>query len=222
MRYGLLLLLILFPLTTLAETRMYVTDDLKVPARTGGSTKNKILRFLQSGTPVTVLEQDEASGYSRIRMNDGFEGWVLTHELMSNMGAKEQLARAQDRNSKLTEQRNALREEVKTLKQERTEQDNLLAQLNSEKTDLEQRYTKLTETAARPVELANENEALRADQASKAEQITKLSAEVERLSSDVKKQWFMVGGGVAIGSLLLGIILTRIPLRRRKDDWGGY
>jgi len=222
MRYGLLLLLILFPLTTLAETRMYVTDDLKVPARTGGSTKNKILRFLQSGTPVTVLEQDEASGYSRIRMNDGFEGWVLTNELMSNRGAKEQLAHAQDRNSKLTEQRNTLREEVKALKQERTEQDNLLAQLNSEKTDLEQRYAKLSETAARPVELANENEALRADQTSKAEQISNLTAEVERLSSDVKKQWFMVGGGVAIGSLLLGIILTRIPLRRRKDDWGGY
>ena len=199
-----------------------MTDDLKVPARTGGSTKNKILRFLKSGTAVTVLEQDAASGYSRIRMNDGFEGWVLSNELMSNRGAKEQLARAQDRNSKLTEQRNALREELKALKQERTEQDNLLAQLNSEKTDIEQRYAKLSETAARPVELANENEALRADQASKAEKIATLSAEVEHLSSDVKKQWFMVGGGVAIGSLLLGIILTRIPLRRRKDDWGGY
>jgi SH3 domain protein len=201
---------------------MYVTDDLKVPARTGGSTKNKILRFLKSGTPVTVLEQDASNGYSRIRLSDGFEGWVLTNELMTNRGAKEQLARALDRNSKLTEQRNSLREEVKALKKEREEQDKLLAQLNGEKTDLEQRYAKLGETAARPVELANENESLRVDQASKAEQISTLTAEVERLSADVKKQWFLVGGGVAIGSLLLGIILTRIPLRRRKDDWGGY
>jgi SH3 domain protein len=201
---------------------MYVSDDLSIPARTGGSTKNKILRFLKSGTAMTVLEQDQAAGYSRIRLADGFEGWVLSSELMSAPGAKEQLASAKARNSRLTEQRNTLRNEVKALKQEREQQDKLLAQLNTEKTALEQRYEKLRATASRPVELAEENETLKQDQASKAEKISSLTAEVERLGSDVKKQWFLVGGGVAIGSLLLGIILTRIPWRRRKDDWGGF
>jgi SH3 domain protein len=201
---------------------MYVSDELSIPARTGGSTKNKILRFLKSGTQVTVLEEDQASGYSRIRLADGFEGWVQSSRLMNNPGAQEQLARAQSRVSALTEQRNALREEVRELKKEQAQQDQILAQLNTEKTDLEQRYEQLSDTAARPVELAEENTALKQDQASKAEQIASLTQQVEQLSSDVKKQWFLVGGGVSIGSLILGIILTRIPWRRRKDDWGGY
>jgi SH3 domain protein len=201
---------------------MYVSDELSIPARTGGSTKNKILRFLKSGTQVTVLEEDQASGYSRIRLADGFEGWVQSSRLMNNPGAQELLARAQSRVSALTEQRNALREEVRELKKERAQQDQILAQLNTEKTGLEQRYEQLSDTAARPVELAEENTALKQDQASKAEQIASLTQQVEQLSSDVKKQWFLVGGGVSIGSLILGIILTRIPWRRRKDDWGGY
>jgi SH3 domain protein len=36
----------------------------------------------------------------------------------------------------------------------------------------------------------------------------------------VTQEWFIIGGGVSIGSLILGIILTRINWRRKRDSWG--
>lgn len=222
MRYGLLIFLLIFSINSLAETRKYVSDALKIPARTGASTKHKILRFLESGTQVVVLEEDKASGYSHIRLANGFEGWVLTSELMARPDARKQLSSEQERTRKLKERLKALNEQFETLKQRSNEQDRMIAELNNQKTGLEADFGKLQQTAARPVQLARENEALKQDQSAKAQQIDELSSEVDQLQNNVKQRWFLIGGGVAIGSLILGLIVTRIPWRRRKDDWGSY
>ncbi len=222
MRYGLLIFLLIFLVDGLAETTKYVSDSLKIPARTGASTKHKILRFLESGTQVVVLEEDKDSGYSNIRLANGFEGWVLTSELMARPDARQQLSNEQQRTRKLKERLKALNEQFETLKQRSDEQDQMIAELNEQKTSLEADFGELQQTAARPVQLARENEALKQDQSAKAQQIDELSSEVDQLQNNMKQRWFLIGGGVAIGSLVLGLIVTRIPWRRRKDDWGSY
>ena len=47
-----------------------------------------------------------------------------------------------------------------------------------------------------------------------------LSEENQQLRSNVQQEWFIIGGGVSIGSLILGLILTRINWRRKRDTWG--
>jgi SH3 domain protein len=222
MRYGLILFLLIFSVNGLAETRKYVSDSLKIPARTGASTKHKILRFLESGTQVIVLEEDKVSGYSHVRLANGFEGWVLSSELMARPDARQQLSNEQERTRKLKERLKTLNEQFEALKQRSDEQDRMIGELNDQKTSLEADFGKLQQTAARPVQLARENEALKQDQSAKAQQIDELSTEVNLLQNNMKQRWFLIGGGVAIGSLVLGLIVTRIPWRRRKDDWGGY
>ena len=72
-----ILFLIMFSVTNAAgaETIRYVVDDLTIPVRTGTSTRHKILRFVESGTRLEVLEVAEAEGYTRVRTPDGTEGW---------------------------------------------------------------------------------------------------------------------------------------------------
>src|SRR5690606_14225153 len=71
-------------------------DQLIVPLRTGPSIRNAITRNLPAGTTVEVLERDEESGYSRVRLPDrGTEGWLETQYLVAEPIARDRLAAAE-------------------------------------------------------------------------------------------------------------------------------
>ena len=74
-----------------AQTR-YVTDRTLVELRRGPSIEYLILRNLEAGMAVQVLEQDSDSGYSRVRVQDqGTEGWILTRFLQPEPIARDRL-----------------------------------------------------------------------------------------------------------------------------------
>jgi len=206
--------------TASAETTLYISDELKVPVRRGASTQHKIIRFLQSGAAVVVLEN--SGDFSRIRTSSGQEGWVSRSDLMAQPSARAQLARAGERVESLKTQRNELREEIRNQKALIAEQQQANEQLLGENQKITQTLESLKKTAARPVQLEKENKTLSQDLETAQQNIADLTKENSRLEDESIREWFLVGGGVSIGSLILGLIITRIPWRRRKDDWGGY
>ena len=89
------LVLLAFGMLAQAQTR-YVTDRTIVELRRGPSTEYLILRNLEAGERVEVLEQNEEQGYSRVRVADqGTEGWILTRFLTAEPIARERLAVAE-------------------------------------------------------------------------------------------------------------------------------
>lgn len=219
-RNSLVLILVLMVATASAETTRYISDELKVPVRRGASNNHKIIRFLQSGTAVVVLEN--SGDFSRVRTSNGQEGWVSTSDLMAQPSARAQLARAGERVETLKTQRNELREEIRNQKALIAEQQQANEQLQAENQQVTQTLESLQKTAARPVQLEKENKILTQDLETAQQRISSLSEDNQRLQDKSVREWFLVGGGVSIGSLILGLIITRIPWRRRKDDWGGY
>ena len=65
-----------------------------------------VAALLKSGTKVELLEEDTASGYSRVRVGPGRDGWVLSRYLSNEPAARERLAAAK---SDLAEQQAAVR-----------------------------------------------------------------------------------------------------------------
>src|SRR5688572_14052641 len=111
-----------------AQTR-YVTDRTIVELRRGPSTEYLIVRNLEAGERVEVLEVNEEQGYSRVRVADqGTEGWILTRFLMAEPIARERLAVA-ERNLA------AARERVGTLEGENRE---LARDRDAARTELEE------------------------------------------------------------------------------------
>lgn len=80
---------------------------------------------------------------------------------------------------------------------------------------------KLKRISANPVALANKNKALE-------DQVSKLTAENGRLidendmlSNESAQDWFILGAGVSLGSLLFGLLITRINWKRKRS-WGDF
>jgi SH3 domain protein len=212
-----LLLMMAFSLEANAQ-KAYVSDQLKIPMRSGASNAHRIIKFLSSGTPLTVVDTD--GDYSEVEISGEKTGWVLTSDLMDIPSGRDRLVVV---NKKLSESR----AETKELKSSVAELKSEIRQLKSEKSSLQNERTNLSNsledlkiTAANPVALSKKNKQLKKDLEKANANVDMLEKDNQALRSNVMQEWFVIGGAVSIGSLILGIILTRINWRRKRDTWG--
>jgi len=204
-----------------SDTR-YVSDELSIPMRTGASNQHRIVYFPKSGTPLTVLETSDDGVFARVSSPGGKEGWVETQYLMSQASARDRIVSVskQLENSRALEKE--LKQQVKELNAENRELTEQVKQFQREIKSQESSMDKLKRISANPVALANKNKSLE-DQLSKITSSNKLlTEENEQLKDESTKDWFILGAAVSLGSLLFGLLITRINWKRKRHSWGEF
>ena len=201
-----------------AETR-YITDQLEATLRTGESVTHRITRMLQSGTPLEVLGTNSKTGYSRVRTQDGKEGFILTRQLMEEAPPRERVIELEAKLQELQQAPDQLTAKLAALQDEYATLERAHAKLDSTKRDLEAELIAVKRAAADPLAIAEERNALRKQVSDLARQVEELKAENAEIGNDQAQRWFMIGGGVAFGGLLLGLILPHLRLRRQRSSW---
>ena len=211
------IVLLLLATSVQAQTR-YVSDRTIVELRRGPSTEYLILRNLEAGAAVQVLE-DAGSGYSRVRVQDqGTEGFILTRFLTPEPIARDKLAAAErslaaakTRTAELEQQVSTLTAELGGTKTDLTETRSSHAQVSKELADLRT-------SAANVVEIRDQNESLRQRLIQREREVEELTAANTRLASQDKQNWFVVGAGVLFGGIVIGLIAPSLR-RKRRSDW---
>jgi SH3 domain protein len=207
-----------FELLAQAQTR-YVTDRTIVELRRGPSTEYLILRNLEAGERVEVLEVNEEQGYSRVRVADqGTEGWILTRFLMAEPIARERLAAA-ERNLA------AARERVGTLEAENRE---LARDRNAARTELEEaranygtasrELAEIRTAAANVVDIRDQNTRLQQRLTQRDQEVEQLTADNTNLAGRNSQNWFIVGAGVLLAGIVVGLVAPTLR-RKKRSDW---
>jgi SH3 domain protein len=199
-----------------AQTTLYVTDETKIPVRTGRSTQNKIVRMLPSGTPVSVLDSAD-DGYSHVRTPQGVEGWMLSRYLMAERSGRDRLAELQNEYKELRNENTKLKQERDGLGSVRGELEKENQSVQSQNRKLREELESLRRKAARPVEISRRNTLLQKQLDEEREKIRQLGNENQLLREETKRNWFVTGAAVTLGSLFLGLIIPRIPWRKRRS-----
>ena len=203
---GLLLLLCLLATGVGAET-MYVSDMLKLTLRTGPSTENKILAVIESGQQMALLEPGRE--WSRVRLPDGKEGWVLSRYLTPDETSNFKLERLQAQHKNLTVQAAELLEENKELKAEneklRAEFDTNAKEMHKTRTD----YEALKAEAAEFLTLKSKYESAATRLAEQTARVQKLEEQLSELEMSTYIKWFLAGSGVLIVGFLIGFSTKR-------------
>lgn len=209
------LLLALLAQSVAAQTR-YVSDEFEITLRTGPSTANQIIRMLESGTQLEMLEQDPDSGYTRVRTLGGTEGWVISRYLMAEPAARDQLADMRQRLETIRNQSGDLGAQLDDLTRAKQEAEARIRTLEAENKQLEAELAEIRRTASNVLGINAENNALR-EQLSTAEvQIAALQQENGELASRRNRDWFIAGAAVLLAGVLVGIIVPRIRWRKRS------
>lgn len=197
-----------------AQTTRYVTDSLPLEARSGPSTGYRIISMLESGTPVTVLEQ--AGGYSRIRTPEGTVAWILTRYLMDEPSARNQLAAAQEELEAVKAENAELRSALDTARSQGTQTE---ADRNKVEEDLARVSKELAEirrTAAATLAIEQQNQELQTQVVKLERELQLAQQENMSLSDRGDRDWFVTGAAVLFGGIVLGLILPRLRGRRRR------
>lgn len=216
MRMLLSAMLFLLAANVAAETR-YVDDVLKITIRTGQGTTHKILRSLDSGTPLEILE--DAGEYTFVRTRDGLEGWVLSQYLTKTPVARDRLVQAEKRLSRLQADKQELEKALAELRQEKGNVEKTQQNLSVEAAKLNDELEHLRNVAKRPIELDTQNRELKQQVQTLQSTIEELKADNTHLKDRTQRDWFITGAGVLFGGILLGLIL---PMLRRKKKAGMF
>jgi SH3 domain protein len=113
-----------------------------------------------------------------------------------------------------------LENKIKELKTEIRQLKNEKSSLENERTNLSNSLEDLKITAANPLALSKKNKELKKELDKAEANVAMLDSDNQALRSNVAQEWFIIGGAVSIGSLILGLIITRINWRRKRDTWG--
>jgi len=210
-----------------ADTR-YVGDQLIITLRQGKSTKHKILKTLETGTPIEVLEED--GSYFKVRTTDGVEGYVLRQYVSSNPPKTQRIEELEMLNSSLQKKISNLKEtksnlemQLKTIQENYNQkfseitaksadmEQNLEQTLNNERT-LAEKYDTLLAQTENVVEIAAERDQLLQKNKKMEADVTTLLNNNEKLANSRMIKWFLAGGGV----FLFGWIIGKISRKKRS------
>ena len=211
-----LILIIIFIsfITPVWAKSMYVTDSIKITFRNGPSIKHKILAILKSGEEVEVLE--ELNGWTKVRLKDGKEGYVLSHYLSPNIpksfiinSLQNKVRYLQEQLQKLTQVKERLEASNSELKTNLELKERRLAKVEKEYNDLKSGSANYIETKQAKDQLETENKRLKVQLATLLKRNKKLEKKDDRL-------WFLSGAGVLLVGWVLGLILGRTQISRKR------
>lgn len=209
-RTALAVLLVTVSAAALGATR-YVTDELRISVRTGAGNQFRIIEVIGTGTRLETLKTE--GEWARVRTPSGETGWVRNQYLAEQPVAADRLETVrsdlQDARDRVAELENQL-EEARATSQSAQQR---IATLENERDELQSRLSE----AERGLSLHDENQRLKGEVDELEQRVTDLRTETERLAERRRREWFLIGAGVLLGGMLFGIVVTRIPWRRRKD-----
>lgn len=201
--------------------KKYITDEFEVTMRSGTSTSNNIVKILQSGQAVEVLEEDLASQYSLVETDEGKKGYVLSRFLDNTPSARERLTLLQEKSDQQKQTIVSLGDDINQLKSEldseQVDNETLKKTLLASESELDRVRTASENTLS----ILDDNNRLQSVVEILREEKQSLSDENDSLKDSTKMGWFIRGAAVSIIAFLLGIIVTRIRWRK-QDNWGSY
>jgi SH3 domain protein len=217
-KYVLLILLTISTTVFAGETR-YITDQLEVTLRSGQSTKHQIVRMLPSGSAIEILEAGEDGAYTRIRTEQGTEGWVLSHYLDEQPSARQRLDQANNRLKLLDDENKQLKNDLAKIRAENrdlSKEKGLQTQLGN---DLQQELNRIKRVSSDTLNVDKENQSLKQQLLQIQMNYDQSQQQISALQDSTARDWFMVGGGVILIGILIGLIIPKIRWKK-KSEWG--
>jgi SH3 domain protein len=102
--------------TVLAEKPYFVAPSTEIPVRRGIGERYRIIKLVQSDTPVTLLEEKE--GWARVRFSDGVEGWMLKRMLTDDIPPSKKLESLKKESSGFLQEKERFAQDIENLNME--------------------------------------------------------------------------------------------------------
>ena len=214
LRWWLLGLVASVPLVAYAETA-YITEKLEVPVRSGESREYRIIRYLQAGTRVEMIQTYE-SGYTKIRDERGREGFVLGRYLVDRAPSFVIAGRLEAEVAKQRETIKRLEQDIEALTAQNKSSNESIRMTKDQLAEKEVELKEFLATAGDSITLRNRLVALETERQVLLTDNETLRAEKLAARDDSFKSWFALGAITLAVGWFVGLLMPRV--RRSRID----
>jgi len=215
------LLLLLFAIGSAHAETVYVTDDVKLTLRSGPSMKNKIVKMVRSGTPLTVIKRTR-DGYIKVKTPSGTTGYILSRHTKKQPINKLQLIKTTDELQQLRKENLQLKTELETIKNEHAHVADSEAELTQQKNKLSRELAKIQQTAANAIQVKKQRDQLQERVVNSERELQQLKREKQTLEDSANQSWFIYGGLLAFAGILFGLLIPRISWKKKPNNWDSF
>ncbi len=191
---------------------MYITEDLHVMVRTKPGKRDRIIAMPESGTQVEVLKKSK-NGWSRVRLANKKEGWMLTRYLTPGPPSKMVVAKLSTEYEVLKQRVTSLIEENTLLKAEQNDLREALAEQTRGAGALRKSYQELESSSSDVLSLKASHKKASEDLAKRTKRLAELEEKIKGLEKNQNIRWFMGGAAVLLIGLLIGFMARRSKRR---------
>lgn len=210
----LLAVMLSLPLVAFAETA-YITEKLEIPVRSGESRDYRIIRYLQAGAQVEILETYE-SGYTKIKDERGREGFVLGRYLVDRAPSFVIAGRLEAEVAKQKETIKRLQQDIKALTSQNESSGESVKAIKEQLAKKEVELNEFLATAGDSITLRNRLVALETERQVLLADNETLRAEKLAAGDDSSKSWFALGALTLAAGWFVGLLMPRV--RRSRVD----
>jgi len=214
------LLLTVLPAAVMAQT-VYITDTLYIGLRAGKADDAATIKTLKTGVQLELLSPSEGE-FSHVRTPQGDEGWIRNRYLSQQPVAQLKLAQTEDKLARVIAENGQLKLDILEARRRVDETEKELSRLSAETPRLAP-GTEPDQVVAAPAPAPIDNTAelakLRTENAELVRQLSEVRPARDAARDSVNRDWFAVGGAVALAGLLVGLVVPNMGLRRRRSQW---
>lgn len=219
-RLLLILAVLSAPVAYPQETQRYVRDWLSVALREAPSpTSATVHAGLVSGTPLIVLETDTSNEFTRVRTQEGVEGWIPSRFLSDEPAARDRLAQVEIELERLTKANAALEAARDALPPGLAEAGERLRELEQRNTELVAEIAALRERPDDVGVLRAANAELEATNTALLNRIDSLTREIATLKSGERQQQFINGGAAVLAGIIATLLIASLWPRKKQTEW---
>ena len=202
------------PLVAFAETA-YITEKLEIPVRSGESREYRIIRYLQAGAQVEMLQTYE-SGYTKIRDERGREGFVLGRYLVDRAPSFVIAGRLETEVAKQRETIKRLEQDIEALTAQNKSSNESVKMAKDQLAEKEVELKEFLAAAGDSITLRNRLVALETERQVLLADNETLRAEKLAARDDSFKSWFALGAVTLAVGWFVGLLMPRV--RRSRID----
>ena len=203
-----------FTCISVSARSLYVAPSAEIAIRRGQGTEYKIVAMVKDGAKVEVIEESEY--YTKIRLDSGKEGWVLSRFLSPDPPLDSVVKKLQVEKDNLQEKSTAATQKIEELTLALNTIQEELDNLRGERDVLSQDYATLQRDTADVVQIKEDLEKTAGENGALLDKLALVEEQYNALKKDSNMYWFLAGAGV----LIVGIVLGKMPgpSRRRKSS----
>lgn len=194
----------------------WVSDQFEIMLRTGPSTDNAIQLMIGSGTKLEVLENDAASGYSKVVTGGGTEGWVLSRYLKVEPGAREQLTNLTRQLSSVNAEGASMNTQLGAIRDEYDAANRRVTELERTNAAAQAEIAEIRRASANALAIDRMNKDLQQQLTDTEIKVSLLQQENDALGQQSNRNWFVAGALVLFGGMLLGLIVPRLKWQKKS------